>query len=235
MPSAETYFIAWKGRRDGPFSLEELADLLQRGDIGLLHRVETAAGPMPLRQLLLNADPNRWNNLTVAPGHHRSDEPAPARPPESATPTGFFSGAPAPNRVEGPGHSAERQNEPSPLAPIPHSQPTEANPLGLPPPSAPSSNSAFRTPHSTLPSFQPQTVNRKPETPLSSDAPPDALRAYIISGLAFLFPPLAWYGLKLAKNLAAQGHPKLAQNLLYLNYGLAASGLLFWILILIFG
>jgi hypothetical protein len=224
MNSAETYFIAWKGRRDGPFSLEQLSDLLQRGDIGLLHRVETAAGPMPLRQLLLTADPNRWNNLSVAPGHHRTDEPSPARPPENATPAGFFGGT--------PGQRVESAN---PLAPLQHSPSAEANPLGLPPPSAaPSSHPSSFSPHPSR-SSQPQTGNRKPETSLPSDDSPDALRAYIVSGLAFLFPPLAWYGLKLAKNLAAQGHPKLAQNLLYLNYGLAASGLLFWILIFIFG
>jgi len=216
MNSAETYFIAWKGRRDGPFTLEELASLLQRGDIGLLHRVETAAGPMPLRQLLLTTDPARWNNLAVAPGHHRTDEPSPARPPENATSAGFYGGVPG-QRVE-------------PAAPV---QPTEANPLGLPPPSAPSSNSALRTPHSTLPHPKLETRNSKLET--SADAPPDALRAYIVSGLTFLFPPLVWYGLKLAKNLATQGHTQLAQNLLYLNYGLAGSGLLFWILIFIFG
>ncbi len=52
MPAVETYFIVWKGRRDGPYSLDQLGDLLKRGDIGLLHRVETAAGLVPLKQLL---------------------------------------------------------------------------------------------------------------------------------------------------------------------------------------
>jgi len=52
MPAAETYFIVWKGRRDGPYSLDQLVELLKRGDIGLLHRVETSAGLVPLRQLL---------------------------------------------------------------------------------------------------------------------------------------------------------------------------------------
>jgi len=52
MPGVETYFIVWKGRRDGPYSLDQLADLLKRGDIGLLHRVETPAGLVPLKQLL---------------------------------------------------------------------------------------------------------------------------------------------------------------------------------------
>jgi hypothetical protein len=52
MPAADTYFITWKGRRDGPYSLEQLADLLARGEIGLLHRVETAVGLVPLRDLL---------------------------------------------------------------------------------------------------------------------------------------------------------------------------------------
>jgi hypothetical protein len=52
MPAVETYFIVWKGRRDGPYSLDQLGDLLKRGDIGLLHRVETPAGLVPLKQLL---------------------------------------------------------------------------------------------------------------------------------------------------------------------------------------
>jgi hypothetical protein len=52
MPAIETYFIVWKGRRDGPYSLDQLGDLLKRGEIGLLHRVETAAGLVPLKQLL---------------------------------------------------------------------------------------------------------------------------------------------------------------------------------------
>lgn len=52
MPAVETYFIVWKGRRDGPYSLDQLSDLLKRGDIGLLHRVETPGGLVPLKQLL---------------------------------------------------------------------------------------------------------------------------------------------------------------------------------------
>jgi hypothetical protein len=56
MPVADTYFITWKGRRDGPYSLEQLA-LLGRGEIGLLHRVETTAGLVPLRDLLPATDP----------------------------------------------------------------------------------------------------------------------------------------------------------------------------------
>ena len=204
MSSAETYFIAWKGRRDGPFSLEQLAGLLQRGDIGLLHRVETTAGPMPLRQLLLAADPARWSNLAVAPGLSKTE-------------------APAPSRAE----------EPGPIPPPPTNA-TTSNPLGLPPPTqrtAYTPSSAISNQQSAIPSSPSQlaTRNSKPET--SSDDSPDALRAYIVSGLTFLCPPLAWYGLKLAKNLGAQGQPQLAQRLLYLNYGLAATGLLFWLLL----
>src|SRR6204780_1243881 len=56
MPAADTYFIIWKGRRDGPYSLEQLTELLERGEIGLLHRVETAAGLVPLRDLLPAAE-----------------------------------------------------------------------------------------------------------------------------------------------------------------------------------
>ncbi|HVU37418.1 MAG TPA: hypothetical protein VHC95_03730 [Opitutales bacterium] len=52
MTAAETYFVTWKGRRDGPYTVEQLESLLKNGDIGLLHRVETPAGQMPLRQLL---------------------------------------------------------------------------------------------------------------------------------------------------------------------------------------
>jgi hypothetical protein len=57
------YFIAWKGQRDGPYSLEQLAGLLERGEIGLLHRVETPGGLVPLRQLLIETDPARWAGL----------------------------------------------------------------------------------------------------------------------------------------------------------------------------
>ncbi len=83
MAAQNTYFIVWKGRRDGPYSLEELTDLLERGEIGLLHRVETSAGLVPLRQLLLEVDPARWGELAEAPsplGHL----PTPAKPVPTA-------------------------------------------------------------------------------------------------------------------------------------------------------
>jgi len=82
MTAADTYFIAWKGRRDGPYTLAELTDLLERGEIGLLHRVETAAGLVPLRQLLLQVDPARWGDLSDAP----SSLGAPPVPAASAAP-----------------------------------------------------------------------------------------------------------------------------------------------------
>ncbi len=52
MSTSQTYFITWKGRRDGPYSREQLENLLKNGDIGLLHRVETSTGQMSLQQLL---------------------------------------------------------------------------------------------------------------------------------------------------------------------------------------
>ena len=58
MPSVETYFITWKGKRDGPFTLEQLEEMLRNGDVGLLHSVETSSGTMPLRQLLELAHPS---------------------------------------------------------------------------------------------------------------------------------------------------------------------------------
>jgi hypothetical protein len=54
MPAEQTYFIAWKGRRDGPYSRTQLEALLKNGDISLLHRVETSAGQVSLQQLLDN-------------------------------------------------------------------------------------------------------------------------------------------------------------------------------------
>jgi hypothetical protein len=68
--TAPTYFISWKGRRDGPYSVEQLADLLQRGEISLLHRVETGQGSVPLRQVLQNSEGGRWTHFltgTAAP------------------------------------------------------------------------------------------------------------------------------------------------------------------------
>ncbi len=61
MPAADTYFITWKGRRDGPYSLEQLTELLERGEIGLLHRVETTAGLVPLRDLLPAINPTDFS------------------------------------------------------------------------------------------------------------------------------------------------------------------------------
>jgi hypothetical protein len=81
MPAVETYFIAWKGQRDGPYSVEQLAALLEKGDIGLLHRVETSTGLMPLKQLLLETDSVRWGYLAglalppAAPSANNSSAP----------------------------------------------------------------------------------------------------------------------------------------------------------------
>lgn len=77
MTAAETYFVTWKGRRDGPYTIEQLESLLKNGDIGLLHRVETPAGQMPLRQLLEAV------NATRAPAA-QSSPPFSADAPETA-------------------------------------------------------------------------------------------------------------------------------------------------------
>jgi hypothetical protein len=68
MPAVDTYFITWKGRRDGPYSLEQLVDLLERGEIGLLHRVETAAGLVPLRDLLPATNPADFSPVKATSG-----------------------------------------------------------------------------------------------------------------------------------------------------------------------
>jgi hypothetical protein len=77
MPAAETYFIVWKGRRDGPYTLDQLADLLKRGDIGLLHRVETPAGLVPLKQLLpAPAEPSSAPAEIISPPPEMTPRPA---------------------------------------------------------------------------------------------------------------------------------------------------------------
>ena len=90
MPAVETYFIAWKGQRDGPYSVEQLAALLEKGDIGLLHRVETSIGLVPLKQLLLEADPARWGYLvglaSPPPAAPAASTPAPESAPANAPP-----------------------------------------------------------------------------------------------------------------------------------------------------
>jgi hypothetical protein len=208
---AETYFIAWKGKRDGPYSLEQLADLLQNGEIGFLHRVETSAGPIALRQLLLAADPARWSNLAQAPG---------AAPQSTRTPAPFQS--PAPSHVE---------------APAPTAQPSASNPFGQLPtnPTGASSNPGSPlqpiNPSTRQPSppAQPLAISNQPSA-ISAD-PPEALRAYIVAGLTFLFPPLAGYAFFLTQKLADRGHAQLARRLHVLYAALALTGLLFWILI----
>jgi len=67
MSAVETYFITWKGRRDGPYSLEQLTHLLERGEIGLLHRVETNAGLVPLRDLLPPPNPADFVKVKTEP------------------------------------------------------------------------------------------------------------------------------------------------------------------------
>jgi len=206
MTATETYFIAWKGRRDGPFTIEQLADLLQKGEIGLLHRVETLSGAMPLRQLLLAADPARWSSLALTPGS-RVPFQSPGYSPNTA-----------PNPFESP--------RPNPT----ETSASAANPFGFAPPPQPETQSS-KLETSSPSSAQPQTVNRKPETSSSSEDPPAALRAYIICGCTTRFPPRAWCSLKLAKTFARDGHPLLAQRLKILSLTLAPTGLLFWLLI----
>ncbi len=103
MPAA-TYFIAWKGRRDGPYSLEELTDLLERGEIGLLHRVETPGGLVPLRQLLLQIDPARWGEFADEPSSPLGSLPTPARPKAVSHEMASASAAPV---ADAPEHLAE--------------------------------------------------------------------------------------------------------------------------------
>jgi hypothetical protein len=99
MPAADTYFITWKGRRDGPYSLEQLTELLNRGEIGLLHRVETVNGLVPLRDLLPETTtPTDFTPVkteygllgpptTLAHAAMSSSAPSSANPPVPETPT----------------------------------------------------------------------------------------------------------------------------------------------------
>ncbi|HTB62167.1 MAG TPA: hypothetical protein VK737_01150 [Opitutales bacterium] len=91
MPAPETYFITWKGKRDGPYTLEQLADLLERGDIGLLHRVETRTGLVPLRHLLLPPTPaSPLGALPVSPTLENTSPTIEESPDAAPMPTEFL-------------------------------------------------------------------------------------------------------------------------------------------------
>lgn len=148
MPVADSYFITWKGRRDGPFSLEQLEEMLKGGEIGLLHRVETTAGQVPLRQLLESVNAARL----------KAAAPSPAIPAEDAPPA--------------PSLASEK----------------------------------------SLPEVE-------------------ATRLYVICGWCFALPPLAWRAWQQAHILNSQGYTQMAQRIKMLSAGLAAGGVLLWILI----
>ena len=154
MPATESYFISWKGRRDGPYTLKELADMLAQGEIGLLHRVETAAGLVPLRDLLPAHDP------------------------------GEFSKAPV-----------------------------EAGLTGQ------------------LPVPEPSLKSEPPPTAIESLDSERAARLYTICGLCFVFPPLAVWSWMLARQLANQGQPVTAARMKWMSIGLAAGGIMLWVLL----
>jgi len=161
MPAVDTYFIAWKGRRDGPYSVDQLATLLQKGEVGLTHRVETDAGAIPLRQLLLDADPARFSNL-LSPS------------------VGGASG-------------------PSLLGPVPDKN--TSSPL--------------------------DPAGSAPAAPGESS---EALKAYVLCGLSFVFPPLGGWAYLVAERLITKGNPT-GKMLKWLSLGLTAAGMLFWFFI----
>ena len=39
-PAASTFLLRWKGTESGPFSIEEIRELLAAGDISRLHQVQ---------------------------------------------------------------------------------------------------------------------------------------------------------------------------------------------------
>jgi hypothetical protein len=161
MPSADTYFISWKGRRDGPYTLVELAKLLEQGEIGLLHRVETTAGMVPLRDLLPAID-------------------EPLEPRKGPVQAGL-------------------------LGPLPTTEPTP----------------------------RPEAVSRPEivQPAIDSLDSERAARLYTLCGLCFLIPPLAAWNWTLANQLVGQGHPVTAARMKKLSLGLAAGGILLWVLL----
>ncbi len=51
------FFLSWKGAESGPYSAEEIADMLERGKIGLLHLVRTESTQWrPLKDANLQTD-----------------------------------------------------------------------------------------------------------------------------------------------------------------------------------
>jgi hypothetical protein len=148
MPADETYFITWKGRRDGPYSVGQLEEMLKNGEVGLLHSVETTAGPVPLRQLLATANPAPENTPASSPS--LDDETA--SPPRAVAP-----------------------------------------------------------------------VERIAEAEMQ--------RLYILCGWCFALPPLAWRAWQQACILTKRGDVKTAERIKWLSLGMAAGGLLLWVLL----
>jgi hypothetical protein len=199
MPAPATYFIVWKGRRDGPYTLPQLADLLQRGEIGLLDRIETSTGQIGLRQLLMEADPARWSSLAATPG------------------TPFAAEYHAPSAVP-PGAGTQS----SPAAAMP-------NPLGTPAPLAPPAPPPLPAAFPAAPA--PESPSPAAPPAAGASIPADLLRDYLLCGLSFLVPPLAGWIWQICDQRAARGETELARKMRYTSLGLAAGGLVFWLLV----
>ncbi len=193
---ASTYFVSWKGRHDGPYSVEQLAELLQRGEISLLHRVETDQGSVPLRQLLQQAEGGRWAHLL----------------------SGAASNGTASSTAEGIADTTADGKAAADTTTLPASAR----------PGASSSSSAVRPRQAGVVPVLAEFLGSNPADPAF------ASRAYTLCGLSFIFPPLAWFVLKLAGALAARGSGELARRVRLLAVALAVAGCVFWGLLIKF-
>lgn len=69
------FFLSWKGVESGPYSAEEIADMLERGKIGLLHLVRTES--------------TQWKPLKDTDLQAEADAPQPASKTEILAPIAF--------------------------------------------------------------------------------------------------------------------------------------------------
>jgi hypothetical protein len=221
-----TYFIDWKGKRDGPFSIEQIATLLESGEIGVLHRVETAAGLIPLKQFLIEADAARWGHLK-GPVANAGAKSAVANAPASSAPA-----RPGPN---------EATATPIPLVTSLGRDPAEAasllfpghHSLGAIPGGDSANEPAAPTPpprgFTSTPARVQKPAPRAKPAPFLLGESAEILEAYAKSGLCFLFPPYVYWAWRDALDLHSRGYLLAADRIKWISLGLAAGGIAFWL------
>ncbi len=79
---SERYELSWKGRRSGPFTVDEIRGLLRAGEIGLMHQIPAPDGSISVEELLrrVSPPPAPAPPVVVAP---EIDPPTPASAPIS--------------------------------------------------------------------------------------------------------------------------------------------------------